>query len=190
MTRKVILNLAVTLDGFIEGPNGEIDWCIMEDDMQFDKFLEQIDTILFGRKSYDLWTEYQPNSNTPQSEYHMWELMQNTHKYVFSRTLQYSNPTTTYINNHIANTVNQLKAQPGKDIWLYGGSSIITTFLNQNLVDELQLAVHPIILGAGKPLFVAINNQKQLELSTVNTYKSGVVQLIYRQSTKNKSENS
>ena len=56
MTRKVILNLAVTLDGFIEGPNGEIDWCIMEDDMQFDKFLEQIDTILFGRKSYDLWT--------------------------------------------------------------------------------------------------------------------------------------
>ncbi|MBF0737505.1 dihydrofolate reductase [Staphylococcus arlettae] len=190
MTRKVILNLAVTLDGFIEGPNGEIDWCIMEDDMQFDKFLEQIDTILFGRKSYDLWTEYQPNSNTPQSEYHMWKLMQNTHKYVFSRTLQYSNPTTTYINNHIANTVNHLKAQRGKDIWLYGGSSIITTFLNQNLVDELQLAVHPIILAAGTPLFEAINNQKQLELSTVNTYKSGVVQLIYRQSTKNKSENS
>ena len=86
MTRKVILNLAVTLDGFIEGPNGEIDWCIMEDDMQFDKFLEQIDTILFGRKSYDLWTEYQPNSNTPQSEYHMWELMQNTHKYVLSKS--------------------------------------------------------------------------------------------------------
>lgn len=184
MTRKVILNLAVSLDGFIEGPNGEIDWCIMEDDMQFDKFLEQIDTILFGRKSYDLWTEYQPNNNTSQSEYYMWELMQNTHKYVFSHTLQHANTTTTYIKDDIVATMNHLKTQPGKDIWLYGGSSIVTTFLNQNLVDELQLSVHPIILGEGKPLFAGITDRKQLELYTVNTYKSGVVQLIYRKSSK------
>ena len=184
MTRKVILNLAVTLDGFIEGPNGEIDWCIMEDDMQFDKFLEQIDTILFGRKSYDLWTKYQPNSNTSHSEYYMWELMQSKHKYVFSHTLQPANTTTTYIKNDIVATMKHLKTQSGKDIWLYGGSSIVTTFLNQNLVDELQLAVHPIILGQGKPLLEGIKDRKQLELYWVNTYKSGVVQLIYRKSSK------
>jgi dihydrofolate reductase len=65
--RKIILDLAVTLDGFIEGKNGEVDWCIMDADMGFIHFLNQIDTILYGRKSYDLWGQYTPGSEDPQT---------------------------------------------------------------------------------------------------------------------------
>lgn len=64
--RKVILDLAVTLDGFIEGPNGEVDWCVMDEEMAFDQFLSKIDTILYGRKSYDLWGEYTPSATTSE----------------------------------------------------------------------------------------------------------------------------
>ena len=70
--RKVILDLAVSLDGFIEGPNGEIDWCIMEADMNFTDFLDNIDTILYGRKSYDLWGEYTPTEKLSEAEQIMW----------------------------------------------------------------------------------------------------------------------
>ena len=66
--RKIILDLAVTLDGFIEGENGEVDWCIMEPDMEFTHFLEQIDTILYGRKSYDLWGQYSPKDENGDAE--------------------------------------------------------------------------------------------------------------------------
>ena len=66
--KKVILNLAVTLDGFIEGPNGEIDWCIMDDDMNFDEFIESIDTMFYGRVSYDAWGNFQPDENTNPAE--------------------------------------------------------------------------------------------------------------------------
>ncbi|MFP3488859.1 dihydrofolate reductase, partial [Staphylococcus sp. SIMBA_130] len=66
--RRVILDLAVTLDGFIEGPNGEVDWCIMESDMGFTNFLNQIDTILYGRKSYDLWGQYIPKNDDSDNE--------------------------------------------------------------------------------------------------------------------------
>lgn len=65
--RKVILDLAVTLDGYIEGPNGEIDWCILDDDMEFEKFIESVDTILYGRVSYDAWGNYQPENDASDS---------------------------------------------------------------------------------------------------------------------------
>ena len=71
--RKVVLDLAVTLDGFIEGSNGEIDWCIMDDDMDFDGFLSTIDTIFYGRVSYDLWGNFQPEKNASETELKRWE---------------------------------------------------------------------------------------------------------------------
>jgi len=71
--KKVILNLAVSLDGFIEGPNGEIDWCIMDDDMDFESFIASIDTIFYGRVSYDAWGNFQPDATTSPAEKEMWE---------------------------------------------------------------------------------------------------------------------
>ncbi|WP_228376690.1 dihydrofolate reductase family protein [Chryseobacterium formosense] len=82
--KKIILDLATTLDGFIEGPNGEIDWCIMDDDMNFDGFLSNIDSIFYGRVSYDSWGNYQPDENTGSEEINLWETIHSKNKFVFS----------------------------------------------------------------------------------------------------------
>jgi dihydrofolate reductase len=183
-SRKVILDLAVTLDGFIEGKNGEVDWCIMEPDMGFNDFLNRIDTILYGRKSYDLWGQYIPNHEASDSEREIWKQVHSKKKYVFSRAQKQVDHHVTIINDHILDQVNELKNQPGKDIWLYGGSSLITTFINLGLVDEFRLSIHPVILGEGKPLFIDINQRQDLKLVQTKTFSSGVVQLCYHSNTK------
>lgn len=177
--RKVILDLAVTLDGFIEGVNGEVDWCIMDEEMGFTHFLNEIDTIIYGRKSYDLWGQYEPNESSSDTEKEMWQVVHSKNKYVFSRTQKRMDHKAIYINDNILEEVAHLKSQPGKDIWLYGGASLITTFINLGLVDEFRLSVHPVILGKGKPLFVDINQRLNLRLAHSRTFSSGVVQLIY-----------
>lgn len=175
--RKIILDLAVTLDGYIEGKNGEIDWCIMDPEMGFSDFLNAIDTILYGRKSYDLWGQYTPEINDPDKE--MWALVHSKMKYVFSKTRNETNDKAIFINDHILEKVTQLKNKPGKDIWLYGGASLITTFIQLGLVDEFRLSVHPVVLGEGKPLFEEIKQRLNLTLVNTRTFSSGVVQLIY-----------
>lgn len=178
--RRVFLDLAVTLDGFIEGPNGEVDWCIMDPDMDFNQFLNQIDTILYGRKSYDIWGQYIPKNEDSDTDKEMWRLVHSKEKYVFSRTQKETDNRAIFINDNIVEEVNKLKKKPGRDIWLYGGSSLITTFINLGLVDEFRLSVHPIILGEGKPLFIDINKRINLQIVETKKFSSGVVQLIYR----------
>lgn len=179
MRRKIILDLAVTLDGFIEGKNGEVDWCIMDSEMGFIDFLNQIDTILYGRKSYDLWGQFTPEMDHSDTEKEIWRIVHSKEKYVFSRTKKENDHKAIYINDHIIEEVNALKNKPGKDIWLYGGASLITTFINLGLVDEFKLSVHPVVLGEGKPLFMDINERLNLKLINTRTFSSGVVQLIY-----------
>ncbi|MEC0310867.1 dihydrofolate reductase family protein [Paenibacillus lautus] len=179
MRRKIILDLAVTLDGFIEGKNGEVDWCIMDSEMGFIDFLNQIDTILYGRKSYDLWGQFTPEIDHPDTEKEIWRIVHSKEKYVFSRTQKATDHKAIYINDHIIEEVNALKNKPGKDIWLYGGASLITTFIHLGLVDEFRLSVHPVVLGEGKPLFMDINKRLNLKLVNTRTFSSGVVQLIY-----------
>lgn len=179
MNRKIILDLAVTLDGFIEGKQGEVDWCIMDSEMEFNHFLNQIDTILYGRKSYDLWGEFTPEIEQTDSEKEFWELVHSKEKYVFSRTQKGTDNKAIFINDSILEKVNELKNKPGKDIWLYGGASLITTFINLGLVDEFRLSVHPVVLGEGKPLFVDIKQRLNLKIVSTRTFSSGVVQLIY-----------
>jgi dihydrofolate reductase len=177
--RRIILDLAVTLDGFIEGKNGEVDWCIMDAEMGFTHFLNQIDTIFYGRKSYDLWGNYTPKTDDPDSEKEMWDIVHSKEKYVFSRTLKGNDPSVFFINDQIHKEVTKLKNKPGKDIWLYGGSSLITTFIQLGLVDEFRLSVHPVILGEGKPLFMDMKQRLNLKLVDTRAFSSGVVQLIY-----------
>lgn len=179
LPRKVLLDLAVSLDGFIEGKNGEIDWCIMDEEMGFNDFLNQIDTIFYGRKSYDLWGESTPDIEDVDLQKQM-ESIHTKKKYVFSRTQKGTNQKAVYINDNILEEVEKIKNHSGKDIWLYGGSSLITTFMNLGLVDELRLSVHPVILGEGKPLFVDIKQRLNLNLVDTRKFSSGVVQLIYR----------
>ncbi|WML41589.1 dihydrofolate reductase family protein [Neobacillus sp. OS1-2] len=177
--RRIILDLAVTLDGFIEGKNGEVDWCIMDPEMGFTDFLNQIDTIFYGRKSYELWGQYFPKSDEPDTEKEMWELVHSKKKYVFSRTQKVTDHQAIFINDSILEEVNKLKNTSGKDIWLYGGASLITTFINLGLVDEFRLCVHPVVLGEGKPLFMDVKQRIHLKMIQTRTFSSGVVQMIY-----------
>lgn len=178
--RKVILDLAVTLDGFIEGLNGEVDWCIMDEEMAFEQFLSEIDTIIYGRKSYELWGEYTSSDKASECEKQTWALVHSKKKIVVSTTHTDPSGEVQYINRNIEAEIRKLKQKPGKDIWLYGGASLISTFINLGLVDEYRLSVHPVVLGAGKPLFESLHERLSLVLTDVRRYSSGVVQLVYR----------
>lgn len=176
--KKVILDLAVTLDGFIEGPNGEIDWCIMDDDMDFDGFLESIDTIFYGRVSYDSWGNFQPDATASTEEQALWNAVHSKRKVVFSSQSR-EDDSATFISSGIAAKVAEMKQQDGKNIWLYGGASLIKTFVQEGLIDVYRISVHPILLGSGKPLFEDLKERIALRLIQTNVFKSGVVQLIY-----------
>lgn len=176
--RKIILDLAVTLDGFIEGNNGEVDWCIMDDDMDFDAFLSSIDAIFYGRISYDAWGNFQPAENVSEAEKTLWKNVHSKKKYVFS-SQERQDENAVFIHSDIVSKVNEIKHQEGKDIWLYGGASLIHTFIQLALVDTYRISVHPIALGSGKPLFENLSNRLNLKLITTTTFKSGVVQLVY-----------
>ena len=165
--RKIILNLAVSLENYIEGPNGEFDWCFTDQDYGMSQFLESVDTILFGRKSYELMLQFEADPYPGKT------------KYVFSNTLQTGVPDTEVVTGDVAAVVDRIRRQPGKNIWLFGGADLVTSFLNANLIDELQLSVHPIVLGQGKPLFADIRERKHFRLTDTKTFDTGLVQLFY-----------
>lgn len=165
--RKIILNLCTSLDFYIEGANGEIDWCLTDQDYAMTAFLNRIDTIFFGRKSYEQLVREMPHAFSDKK------------KVVFSRTLKSSDTDSIIISDHMENEVHKIIGTSGKDIWLFGGASLITSMLNLNLIDELMISVHPLILGKGKPLFIDIENRKKLHLTDTKTFSTGLVQLYY-----------
>jgi len=183
--KNIILDLAVTVDGYIEGPNGEIDWCNMDDSdgSDFIDFVNSIDTIFYGRVSYDLWGNYQPHEDASPELKEVYQVIQSKTKYVFSTTRKSDDSHAIFINTHIKERVMEIKKQAGKDIWLYGGGQLITTFMNLGLIDIFRLAVHPVILGSGKPLFNNIKERSRLKMMEAKTSGSGVVLLIYKANT-------
>ena len=168
--RKVILQLAVSLDGFIEGPNGEYDWCFTDQDYGMTEFYKRIDALFLGRKSYELMLSMGENAmpGFPKMK-----------EYVFSTTLTDVKGDGVLIKDKIEAEVKRIKSEEGKDIWLFGGASLTSSLVALNLVDEISLAVHPIILGAGKPLFSNITNRIKLSLTDTKQYLSGLVMLNY-----------
>ena len=176
--RKVILNLAMSLDGFIEGKNGEIDWCIMDEDMLFGEFLDSVDTLFYGRVSYDAWGNYQPEQNASEIDKQLWESVHSKDKYVFSSQIR-EDKNALFISSDIINEVNKIKNKQGKDIWLYGGANLIKTFIQLDLIDEYKISIHPIVLGEGKPLFESVKDRISLKLTDSRAFKCGVVELTY-----------
>jgi len=176
--RRIILDLAVTLDGFIEGPKGEIDWCILDDDMDLEAFINTVDTIFYGRVSYDAWGNFQPEETASRAEQRLWKSVHSKKKYVFSKQAR-QDERATFINSDITKAVMEIKKQEGKDIWLYGGAGLIKTFIEAGLVDVYRLSVHPVALGAGKPLFENLRERVNLQLLDTKVFRSGVVQLVY-----------
>ena len=168
--RKIILQLAVSLDGFIEGPNGEYDWCFTDQDYGLTEFFTRIDSMFLGRKSYELLLTIGDDAMPG---------MPKLTEYVFSTTLKEVRPGAILVHGDTEAEVKKIKNAPGKDIWLFGGASLTTSLLNLGVVDEISLAVHPIILGGGKPLFSDINNRVPLTLTDTKTYSTGLVSLTY-----------
>lgn len=181
--RKIILNLAISLDGLIEGPRGELDWLVRDESVDFADILNDIlsdkDTIFYGRISYKKWGNYSPEENASQKLKAAYNLLHSKTKYVFSRTEEDDNSKAIFINGDIKERVQGIVKQPGKNIWLYGGSKLTTTFINLGLIDIYKLAVHPVILGQGKPLFENINERHKMKLLDVQGFKSGVVLQTY-----------
>lgn len=172
--RKIILQLAVSLDSFIEGPNGEYDWCFTDQDYGMTDFFQRIDSVFYGRKSYELALSMADAANEGAMPG-----FPKLKEYVFSTTLKEVKPGVVLINGDIETQIRQIKQEQGKDIWLFGGASLTTSLLNLRLVDEISLAVHPIILGSGKPLFSQISNRIALTLKDTKRYSSGLVSLTY-----------
>ena len=155
--RKVILSVAVSLDGFIEGPNGEYDWCPPPSKKEMDDFLKGIDIIFMGRKSYEMAGEFMnPEKLT----------------YVFSNKLkQVRGKKVMLLSGDVMKEVEIIRKQKGKDIWLWGGANLTTSFLNKNLVDEMWLGLVPVVLGKGTPLFQNIEQRKHFTIATATEAK-------------------
>jgi len=176
--KKVVLNLAVTLDGFIEGPKGETDWCIMDEDMDFGAFLDSIDTIFYGRVSYDMWGNYQPDDNLSAADKQIWQVIHAKNKFVFSRK-EHHPQKDNFIGSDLTGRVTEIKSKEGRDIWLYGGANLIKTFIDLDLIDVYKLSIHPVLLGKGKPLFDNLKDRASLRLLETRVFNSGVVELTY-----------
>jgi len=167
--RRIILGLAVSLDGFIEGPNGEYDWCFTDQDYGMSDFLKRIDAIMMGRKSFELTIKHEGENP--------WKAIET---FVFSNSLkEVDSPIVKLISGDVGDFVREIKHTKGKDIWLFGGAQLITTFVNEGLIDEYWLALHPVILGSGKPLFHSVITRKNLKLVSHKVYDTGLVSLKY-----------
>lgn len=165
--RKVILAVAVTLDGFIEGPQGEFDWCFTDQDYGMNDFLRNVDAVFYGRKSYELMMKWEGGNPFARMR-----------SYVFSNTLKPENGFE-LISGDVIARVKEIKASEGKDIWLFGGASLLTTFINAQLLDEVWVSVHPLLLGGGKPLFSGLAGRIPLTLLETKSYETGLVSLRY-----------
>lgn len=179
--RKIILCVAVSFDGFIEGPKGEIDWIVFDSEggSELTDFIQEIDTVLYGRISYEMWGNYALTDSSSEFEKSFYGALAKMDRYVFSKSKDEFDGDPTVVKSDIAELVKKLKQKPGKNIWLYGGASLITTFMNLNLVDEYRIAVMPVIIGQGKPLFREIKNRHKLRLMDVKPSTAGVLGITY-----------
>jgi dihydrofolate reductase len=167
--RKIILGLAISLDSRIEGPNGEYDWCFTDQDYGMQEFLDSIDAIFFGRKSYEMILK------APGGE----DMFKGKTNYVFSTDHKRQYADANVVSENVESMVQMLKSQPGKNIWLFGGANLAKSLLQWNLVDELWLSVHPIILGKGKILIDDLDTRVSTRLIDSKTYNTGLVSLRY-----------
>jgi dihydrofolate reductase len=180
--RRVIFQILISLDGYYEGPDREIDWHNVDNEFNdyAISFLNSVDTIMFGRVTYELMAGYWPSEPAKTDDPLVAGKMNSLKKIVFSRTLkkvEWEN--TTIIKGDIADKVEKLKESPGGDIAIFGSSDLAVALLASGLIDELSIMVNPVVLGKGKTLFHGINSRLNLTLLKTRIFRSGNVLLSY-----------
>jgi dihydrofolate reductase len=168
--RRVLYRVATSLDGYIAGPRGEVDWIVHDPAVDFTKIYESVDTILMGRRTYELTR--QPDAPPwPQA----WQI------YVFSTILvPEEHPDVTVVRVEAGRRVAALRAAPGRDVWLFGGGSLFRNLLEAKQVDLVEVLVVPVLLGDGIPLLERGAPLTTLALEQVERYPSGLLSLRYR----------
>lgn len=183
--RRVLLFMMVTLDGFYEGRDHDINWHNVDE--EFNEFaiaqLDEVDTLLFGRKTYEMMASYWPTPGAKQDDPVVSGKMNSLPKVVFSNTLSAADwENTRLVKGSFAQEISSLKAQPGKDLIIFGSSDLAVSFLQQELLDECRIMVNPVVLGEGKTLFDGIDEKINLKLLKTRTFRSGNVLLYYQPS--------
>ena len=166
--RRIRYHVACSLDGYIAGPKGEYDWIVHEPGIDFEALFAQFDTLLMGRKTYDLVIE-QGQAGLFGKE-----------AVVVSRTLEAKDhPGVTIISRDLKARVRELRDRPGKDIWLFGGGQLFRSLLGLGLVDTVESAIVPVVLGGGIPFLAGPPIRQSLTLTYHRVYPSGIVWLEY-----------
>jgi dihydrofolate reductase len=166
--RRVRYSVAVSLDGFIAGPNGEFDWIVMDPASDFAAVFKQFDTFLMGRRTFELTQQH----GAPA-------MPKGTETIVFSRTLRQSDYPHVVITTEVGKTISTLKKKAGKDIWLFGGGELFRSVLDAGLIDTIEVAVMPILLSQGVALLSPGARSPSLRLTETTTLPSGIVMLSY-----------
>ena len=176
--------MLVSLDGFIEGPNRELDWHLIDEELH--TFINHqylaLDTHLFGRRMYEVmtyWDTADQNPSAPAYELEFARIWKNNLKVVFSKTLDKVGPNARLVRDNIAEEIIRLKQQPGKDMEI-GGPTIAATAMRLGLIDEYGLFIQPVVLGSGTPFFPTLDEKINLQLIETHTFGSGVVYQRYR----------
>ncbi len=183
--RKVVLMMSVSLDGCIEGPDRDIGWHMVDDELHrhFNQRLAAMGAFLSGRVTYELMAGFWPTADSdPASSEPMVEfagIWRDKPKIVYSRTLERAGWNTTIVRDVVSEEVRELKAQPGGDLAL-GGADLAAAFLQADLIDEYRLYVHPVLIGGGKPLFPPSGDERRLLLAETRTFGNGVVLLRHQ----------
>jgi dihydrofolate reductase len=176
----------ISLDGFVAGPNGEMNWIKIDEEI-FDhvgKRIGETDTALYGRVTYQMMENYwptagdKPDASKHDIEHSKW--YSKAHKVVLSKTMKDANLTnTTIVSDNLSDRINEIKQQAGSEILLFGSPTATHALIQQNLIDGYWLFVNPIILGRGIPLFTNIKDKIKLKLLTTRQFASGVTELNY-----------
>jgi dihydrofolate reductase len=178
--RRIIVSNLMSLDGFFEGPNHELDWFVVDEEFfEYARdMLRSVDTILFGRKTYQHMANYWPSA--PAEE--IADQMNNLPKIVFSGTLQSAEwKNSILVKSDAAAEILRLKQLPGKDMVILGSASLASFLLQRGLIDEYRVILNPVFLGSGRPLFQDVKQRLRLKLSRTKLFGSGVV-VLYSQS--------
>jgi dihydrofolate reductase len=178
--RKLKLQVQISIDGYIAGPAGEMDWLVWnwDDDLKeyVKEITEPVDCIVLGRKLAEGFIPYWASNPAAEGA----DKFNNTPKVVFTKTLEKSEwPDTVLAKGHLVDEITKLKKQDGKDIIVYGGATFVSALVEQRLIDEYHLFINPTAIGNGKPIFKELQSKQDFVLAKATAFACGIVVINY-----------